>query len=342
MNFIRWILYPFALLYGIITWFRNKFYDLGIFKVYSIPIPSIVVGNLSVGGTGKTPHVAFLVSLLQDKLRLAILSRGYGRKSKGFFWVNTDSSSIQVGDEPLTYKRKFKDKIQVAVCESRKKGVQEILKNQNTDLIILDDAFQHRAVKGGLNILLTTYSDPFFEDHMLPTGNLREFQSGKQRADLIIVTKCPDIISEYDKEKFYKYLKFNNKRIFFSSVSYDDPVAISNHNWTNVKTILLVTGIANPEPLVEHYIENYKIEHISFSDHHDFSARDIKAIHQKFDTFAREETVILTTEKDYARLLSSSLMNEAQNYPWFYVPITIKLDDEENFKSIIDQYVGTV
>ena len=342
MFILRWILYPFAFLYGIVAWIRNKCYDLGLFQVYSIPVKSIVVGNLSVGGTGKTPHVAYIASLFQDKLNAAILSRGYGRRTNGFLWVTEKSSSVEVGDEPLTYKRKFDDNVSIAVCESRKVGVQRILQEKKNDLIILDDAFQHRAVKAGLNILLTTYSNPYFRDHLLPTGRLREFRSGRKRADLIIVTKCPDQISDLNKDEFIKYLKFNKKRIFFSSITYGFPVEISGRNWVNVKSILLVTGIANPEPLVEHFQKDYKVEHVSFSDHHDFSAQDIKGIHQKFDTFAQEETVILTTEKDYVRLISTGLMSEVENYPWFYVPITIQLDDEVNFKSIIEQYVGTI
>ena len=342
MLILRWILYPFAFLYGIVARIRNKFYDLGVFSVYSIPVKSIVVGNLSVGGTGKTPHVAYIASLFQDKVNTAILSRGYGRKSKGFLWVSKVSSSVQVGDEPLTYKRKFDDNVAVAVCESRRVGVQMILQNKKSDLIILDDAFQHRAVKAGINVLLTTYSNPYFKDHLLPTGGLREFRSGKERADLIIVTKCPDQISDLDKKRFIKYLKFNNKNVFFSSITYGDPVVISGRKWMNVKSVILVTGIANPEPLVEHIQKEYEVEHVRFSDHHDFSAQDIKGIHQKFDTFARDETVIMTTEKDYVRLLSAGLMSEVKNYPWFYVPISIQLDDEVKLKSILEQYVETI
>ena len=342
MQALRWILFPFAIIYGLITELRNLLYDAGIFRTYSIPVKSLCVGNLSVGGTGKTPHVAWIAEMYCDRLNVVILSRGYGRKSHGFFWVDQNGSAESFGDEPLLYARKFQERIRVAVCEKRKDGVRQILTEfPKTDLILLDDAFQHRQVKAGLNILLTDYSMPYFKDWMLPTGNLREIRLNSKRADVIVVAKCPEL-SERQESTVLEKINHRSKHIFFSSVAYAEPVSFNGQNWNRPEKILLVTGIANPKPLLEKLSGDGKIEHIKYPDHHTFSVTDIQEIHQKFDNFGGQGSVILTTEKDFVRLTEKMEQTEIRKYPWYYIPISVRMKGEEEFKSIIDQYVGTV
>ncbi|OFZ67745.1 MAG: tetraacyldisaccharide 4'-kinase, partial [Bacteroidetes bacterium RIFCSPHIGHO2_02_FULL_44_7] len=243
---------------------------------------------MSVGGTGKTPLVDYIVQhfLLQNK-KLATLSRGYGRSTAGPQIVSMESTATEVGDETRMYKQKYGDQLLVAVAEKRKAGVELILKTQNnTNLIVLDDAFQHRAVKAGFSILVTEYNRPFFRDFMLPAGNLREAKIGRHRADLILVSKCPELSSE-DKKRFQKALHMNGTPIFFSRIVYDKLKSFAHHSISDsIKNVLLVTGIGNPAPLHAYFKKNYRVEHLEFRDHHAFSAKDIRAIHEKFDTFA--------------------------------------------------------
>jgi tetraacyldisaccharide 4'-kinase len=342
MMFFRRILWPFSLIYALFVSVRNFLYDKGLFSELIIPGKAICVGNLSTGGTGKTPHVAFLADYLLNHFETTILSRGYGRKSKGFKVVSSSDSSADVGDEPLLYAQRFDGKVHVTVCEKRVTGIQEIQKRYPSNkLIILDDAFQHRAVKAGFSILLTQFNKPYFKDFILPAGNLREPISGRKRADVIIVTKCPESVSSEEQIHFKKELKFPEESIFFSRIVYG--------NWTcfgkpvaSVKRVLLVTGIADPEPLQHHFKKNHDVSLIKFNDHHDFTAYEIQEIHQKFDTFASEQMVILTTEKDYMRLISLKENTGMENYPWYYVPITVQLEDEKRFKELIDSYVSTI
>ncbi|TXI85967.1 MAG: tetraacyldisaccharide 4'-kinase [Crocinitomicaceae bacterium] len=342
MQFFRKLLWPLSLVYGFVTLVRNKCYDWGIFNSYAIPKKSICVGNLSVGGTGKTPHVAYLAEFLNGQIETSILSRGYGRKTSGFRLVNTSDSAENVGDEPLFYATIFDKNVHVAVCEKRAEGVQELqqlfLSNQ---LIILDDAYQHRAVKAGLNILLTEYNAPFSSDLVLPAGNLREFRAGKKRADLVIVTKCPKSITDADKRHLANSLKVNTETLFFSEITYA-PLRSFGKECSSIKKVLLVTGIANPSPLIAEIEQQYKVEHLKFGDHHAFSKQDIEEIHQKFDTFACNETIILTTEKDFMRLKAVSSSWKLDDYPWYYQPITVKIDNENKFKALINQYVNTI
>lgn len=342
MQALRKLLWPFSLVYGFITFVRNKWYDWGIFKSFAIPGKSICVGNLSVGGTGKTPHVAYLAEFLKEQSETCILSRGYGRKTSGFRLVNTSDSAENVGDEPLFYATIFDKNVHVAVCEKRAEGVQELQQLfPSNQLIILDDAYQHRAVKAGLNILLTEYNAPFSSDLVLPAGNLREFRNGKNRADLVIVTKCPQTITEVDKTRLANSLKVNTETLFFSEIVYA-PFKPFCKECTSIKKVLLVTGIANPSPLIAEIAQKYEVEHLKFGDHHAFSKQDIEEIHQKFDTFACNETIILTTEKDFMRLKAVSASWKLDDYPWYYQPITVKIDNENKFKALINQYVNTI
>jgi tetraacyldisaccharide 4'-kinase len=326
----------------LITQLRNWFYDWGIFKTFVIPKKSICVGNLSVGGTGKTPHVSYLADFLSQTVETTILSRGYGRKTSGFLVVNSNNSASEVGDEPLFYTTKFQEKVHVAICEKRVIGVQQIqtLFPKN-ELIILDDAFQHRAVKAGLNIIITDFSNPFSDDYLMPVGSLRESRSGKNRADIIIVSKTPNDCTESAKNQIVQSLNFNSELIFFSHISYAAMIPFGK-KIENIKKVILVTGIANPKPLLKHISKYYEVEVIKFSDHHAFSKADIQRIHQKFDTFASEETIILTTEKDYMRLKDFSSDWNLKNYPWYFQPIAIEIEKEEQFKNLINQYVNTI
>lgn len=340
----RVVLFPFGFLYGVITAIRNLLFDYGLKAVFKIPGKSICVGNLSVGGTGKTPHIAYLADLLENEFKVQILSRGYGRQTKGFFLLDENSTSKTVGDEPLFYFQNFK-KSTVAVCESRKEGIQTLQTLEKSDVILLDDAFQHRAVKAGLNILLTDYNSPYYSDLMLPAGNLREWQRGRKRADLVLVSKSPTLISRQEKEEITRKLKFNPENVFFTHIIYADLKPFGKSivwNKHEFKSIILVTGIANPEPLVRHLSQDHHLELISFPDHHDFTLEDIQKIHKKFDTFADEKKVIVTTEKDFVRLNDSIFATEIQRYPWFYQQISVKIDREQTFNNKIQSYVREI
>lgn len=337
-----YFLFPFSLIYGTITWIRNKFFDWGFFPSYSIPGKSICVGNLSLGGTGKTPHVAYLASLLLEKHSLAILSRGYGRKTKGFLEANSNATAAEIGDEPLLYFKRFSGKIRVAVAEKRKLGIEKLQEKNAPDVILLDDAFQHRHVKAGLNILLTEFDKPFYTDFVVPMGRLREFRSGKKRADLIVVTKCPLEISTAKKEKNAQKLGFPANKVFYSSIQYGELIPFGSAKTWTPKNILLVTGIANPTPLLKHLQKTHSVELLSYSDHYQFTEKDLHEIHKKFGTFAPGTTAIVSTEKDYMRLSSLEKTSEINKHPWFYQEIAVQIDREKDFITEINKYVDTI
>jgi tetraacyldisaccharide 4'-kinase len=343
MHRLRILLIPFAWIYGIITFIRNGLYDYGFKKEFKIPKKSICVGNLAVGGTGKTPHVAYLSKLLKDTYNISILSRGYGRKTKGFLLANEDSTAISIGDEPLLYYKRFSPSVNVTVCEKRVEGVNQI--NQlfpENKLIILDDALQHRAVKAGLNIIITDYNELYSSDFMLPAGNLREWKIGRKRADLVIVSKCPSNLEESNKLRIKKELKFNPENIYFSNINYGELITFGKEYLGPIENVLLVTGIANPKPLLAHLKSKYKVEIFQFSDHHEFTRKDIEQIQQKFDTFAQQNKVIITTEKDFVRLSSNEYKNSISATPWFYQEIEIEIDKKEAFNKYITNYVDSI
>ena len=335
MKHLRWLLLPFSLVYGLIVRLRNVFYNLGIYKTYKIPVKSIAVGNLSVGGTGKTPLVSYLVDhFLKNGVPVTTLSRGYG-----VLFANERSTASEIGDEPLQYKTQFGGNIDVVVAEKRVDGVEAILtKNNTAKLILLDDAFQHRAITAGMNILVTEFSSPFCNDFMLPTGRLREPRSGASRADIIIVSKCPENLSEETKDTLKKKLAKNGQKVFFSRIKYSDLRSINSIDVKLPKNVLLVTGIGNPTPLLEHLKKSYNVSHLRFQDHHDFTTKDIHSIHQKFNTFASRETIVVTTEKDYMRLRAFDEITDGQ-IPWFYQPINVVIENDEHFKNLLDTYV---
>lgn len=329
MIFLRKILFPVAFVYWIITYIRNVLYDKGLFKSQSYAIPIIAVGNLSVGGTGKTPQIEYLIRLLKD-YKIATLSRGYKRESEGFILANENATAKTLGDEPFQFYTKFPE-VLVAVDANRRNGITELLKYQ-PDVILLDDAFQHRKVKAGFYILLTTYNDLFCEDYILPFGNLREPSKGKKRANLIIVTKCPKDLSELAQEKIKEKLKVSIP-VYFSTIVYDDymyseneKVKISELN--EEKT--LVAGIAKPDLFFD-FLGNPNDDKITFPDHHDFTTDDIAKI-----LATAKDKKIITTEKDYVRLKGK--LPSSQLY---YLPIQSKLIQKQtDFNTKILDYVG--
>lgn len=308
MSKVRKILYPISVLYGEIAKIRNKMYDKGVFKSTAFDIPVIVVGNLSVGGTGKTPQIEYLIRLLKKDYKVAVLSRGYKRKSKGFLIADDTSNATKIGDEPYQYYKKFKDII-VAVDADRVNGINQLkLLESPPEIILLDDAFQHRKVQAGFNILLTPYNDLYVDDAVLPSGNLREKIEGADRAQVIIVTKCPNNLSEKEQYEIAAKLEPTMyQTVFFSKISYDEVVKNEDSKIAlkdlKKHQVLLITGIANPKPLVN-YLEKQEInfEHLKYADHHNFSKKELKEIEKKFDTISSKNKVILTTEKDYVRL----------------------------------------
>ena len=338
MNFLRKILFPFSILYGIITTIRNFLFDCGILKSYSFPIPVIAVGNLSVGGTGKTPQIEYLIRLLSDKFQIATLSRGYKRKSEGFILANETSNAEILGDEPFQFYKKFPN-IQVAVDANRKNGIEQLLSlSDKPDIILLDDAFQHRKVKAGFYILLTAYKDLFTNDFMLPTGNLRESRSGAKRANMIIVTKCPRDISELEQTQIKKFLLRRNDKqtdVFFTFINYDDKIYSIDKtlNVNDIKTIdkLLLAGIAKPESFFS-YLQSENDDCLAYPDHHHFSEKDSIDIQEK-----AKNKIIITTEKDFVRL-SEKLKKDNL----FYLPIKSSFVSKgDDFDNKIINYVGT-
>ncbi len=339
MKILRLFLYPFALIYGLVTAIRNWLYQSNIFTSYPIPGKSIVIGNLSVGGTGKSPMVDYLIDLLlKNDMAVATLSRGYGRISKGFREVKLDDHAKDSGDEPLMYKQKYVESVDVFVAEERKTGVDKIRKNSDA-VILLDDAFQHRKVSAGLQIVLSKYSEPFFKDHMLPAGNLREFPFGIKRADAVVFTKSPEKIDPELKHEFIRRSKLEPGKVFFSRIVYDRAVSLGSPNIELPKHLLLVTGIADPTPLLNELQKSAKVELMQFPDHHNYTPSDLSKIHEKFGTFDARDKGIITTEKDLMRLQGLSGFSDVREH-WFVQPIMLKIDREKEFNAIIKDYVG--
>ncbi|WP_308427720.1 tetraacyldisaccharide 4'-kinase [Algibacter mikhailovii] len=330
MKIIRYILFPVVPIYFLVTWLRNKLYDLGIKSSKSYDFPVICVGNLSVGGTGKTPMIEYLIDLLNEEFKLATLSRGYKRKTKGFQLANKDSTADSIGDEPFQFYSKFKDLTMVAVDSNRQHGITR-LRASKPEVILLDDALQHRKVKAGFNILLTTYKKPYYKDIVLPTGDLREPRSGANRANIIMVTKCPNRLMDDEKNDILKRIKPKSyQSVFFSSIVYSDKLFSANDSLllNELEDFVLVTGIANAEPLVAFLkAENLTFEHFNFKDHHDFTQDDIHVFANK----AR----ILTTEKDFMRLKKF----DSIAHKLYYIPISIAIDNELAFNNQIKTFI---
>lgn len=345
MHWYVFLLYPLALMYNLITSLRNWFFDLGWLKSTESPIPTILVGNLSVGGTGKTPMVEYLIRMLKEESKLGTLSRGYGRASKGFLEAKQDSSPQLVGDEPFQIFKKFGNEIQVFVGEDRVSALQKIKDgSREPQLVILDDAFQHRAVKAHLNILLTTFQKPFFSDHLLPAGRLRESRRGAKRADLVVVTKCPEIINEGMKNEFrdriLQYAKLKTP-VLFSQIFYGKPYPVVARSKFSTSVILL-SGLANDELLVNYARNNFDVLKIfSFPDHHDYSAADFMEVRKACQNYQDREVVLLITEKDVEKVKSVAPRDFLLEIPIFVLPILVGFssEDEKILMNQIDQKV---
>lgn len=333
MTFFRKIAFPLNPLYYLATWIRNKLYDLEIKKSTSYDFPVICVGNLSVGGTGKTPMIEYLVKLLKHDFTVATLSRGYKRKSEGFQLGDKNASVETLGDEPFQFYSKFKNDVLVAVDADRREGIKSLRDLENApEIILLDDAFQHRRVKAGLYILLTTYSNLYINDVVLPVGDLRESKSGAKRADVIMVTKCPTNLSAEEQQAITKLINPEaNQHVFFSNIAYASEI-ISDYNGVKSLDILdpftLVTGIANAKPLVD-YLEkqDLKFDHLNFKDHHEFSDEDISRLNEK--------ELIITTEKDYMRLKQYQSLSDKL----YYLPISVSINNSLKFNELIKAFV---
>jgi tetraacyldisaccharide 4'-kinase len=346
-------LYPFSLLYGFITALRNFLYNSEILKSHEFNIPVISVGNLSAGGTGKTPHTEYLAALLCKEFSVAILSRGYKRKSSGFILAGPGSKTEDIGDEPLQMYRKFPD-ITVAVDGNRVRGVNNILKDRpGTAVILLDDAFQHRRITPGYSILLTDYERLMISDHMLPYGNLRESARNMNRADIILITKSPENISPIQRRILVKEI---NKRpyqnLYFTTITYKKPVNVfdTRLNETDILSdtgsensgIVLVTGIANPKPLSKYLEKRFtEIIHLSFGDHHAFTLNEIKKIEDAWLSLKPATKYLITTEKDAVRLREITNIAEEIRSSSFYIPVGIDFlnNDKDEFDNMIVDYV---
>ena len=320
----RILLLPFALMYWLAIGIRNWLYNKNILKSASFGLPLICVGNLSVGGTGKSPMVEYLVVNLKDKFRVATLSRGYKRKTKGYALANENTTALEIGDEPMQFHLKFPD-VPVAVGEQRIVAIPQLLHDKpDTQAIILDDAFQHLSIKAGLNILLTEYNNLFTRDFYLPTGDLRDLKGSYKRAEVIVVTKCKPDITEAEKQKVIKEIQpVPGQQIFFAAIQYGEMYHISSSETITISEkaeVLLVTGIANPRPLkkmLEQHSNSYHM--LQYTDHHIFTIDDLNEIKKRFESIETTNKIILTTEKDAVRLIKFN--NEIAGLPLYVIPV---------------------
>lgn len=332
MKLLRILLFLIVPIYFLVTWFRNLLYDKGFKKTKSYDFPIICVGNLSTGGTGKSPMIEYLIRLLKDHKNIATLSRGYKRTTTGFVLADKNANAQTIGDEPFQFYSKYTDDIQVAVDANRQEGIEKLRKqNPQPEIILLDDAYQHRRVKAGLTILLTSYSNLYCNDIVLPTGDLREPRSGAKRANVIVVTKCPTNLTKNQKETIGQKLRPQpHQSVFFSFIDYSETIYAKNKTLAldDLCNFTLVTGIANPKPLVD-YLQSKKLqfEHLNYPDHYHFKPKDISLLEPK--------EIILTTEKDFMRLsVYSSLKDKL-----FHLPIAIKIDNTEKFNQLITSFL---
>jgi len=344
LNYLRLLLLPFSLIYGIAITLRKKLYDWGLMRSVPFDLPVICVGNLAVGGSGKTPTTEYLVRLLAD-YKIAILSRGYGRKTKGFILADAHATAETIGDEPLQYHQKFAG-VTVAVCENRVNGINQL--KENHDLIILDDAFQHRAVRVGFNILLFEFKKLGTLQFLLPAGNLRDVFSSRKRADVLLVTKSPVPLLHVAQQASVNELQPNaHQPVLHSYLKYGNLVHLYHNESRTVESvrdfeIFLLTGIANPDPLIEElgkYSRN--IKHEKYPDHYAFKEADIKKLKSTFLAENKKEKIIITTEKDSKRLRATGFEDLLVDLPVYYLPIEVELFEEDKitFDELILNYV---
>jgi tetraacyldisaccharide 4'-kinase len=339
MNNFSIILFPFALLFALITELRNFLYDKKILKSVSFDLPIINVGNLSVGGTGKTPMIEYLIRLLENDYKILVVSRGYKRKTKGFVIADKDATPDTIGDEPYQLYRKF-DQIDVVVGEDRVTAIKRALKVLTPDVILLDDAFQHRKIKAGLNIVLTTFQKPFYRDFILPAGMLRECKKNIKRANMVILTKVPEKYKADELKSIVQKIKsYFQGTVFTSSINYSNSVTGKNKSvFTDDLQdykVLLITGIANPDTIYSFLSEkNINFDSLKFPDHHRFSKSDLQRIKKAFNSFSSRKKIILTTEKDYVRL------EKYFNDELYYLSIQANVIENELFNKKILDYVS--
>lgn len=347
MLILRILLVPIALLYGAAIYVRNFLFDIGVKKSTSFSRAVICIGNLTVGGTGKTPHTENLINLLKDDFNVATLSRGYKRKTKGFLLASSNSTASEIGDEPMQMLSKFPE-ITVAVDEQRVRGVETLLQQKpSTDIILLDDAFQHRYVKPGFSILLTDYNNLIYKDFFLPTGTLRDSFTQRKRANLVMVTKCPTNLSGNEQQKIKHKLKLKpNQQVFFTSYRYGNikPVFETGTAPKEPVTVTALAGIANPKPFFRHLKANFSITNtIDLADHYRFTETKIKAIFESFSSLREGAThILITTEKDAARIKEFTNLPDAIKSAFYYIPIEVEFLDgkQDEYYSKILEYVG--
>jgi tetraacyldisaccharide 4'-kinase len=344
MQYLRWLLLPFSLLYGLVVIIRNWFYDAGLFKSKQFDLSVICIGNLEIGGAGKSPMTEYLIRLLKNDNKLATLSRGYGRNTEGFLAATATTTATQIGDEPSQFKHKFPD-VTVAVCEDRATGIDQL--KASHDIILLDDAFQHRAVKAGLSVLLFDYNHLQQSKFVLPAGNLREPFSSRWRADIMVVTKCPDDLTGQQMTKSYEQIApLNWQPLFFSAITYQPLQDLQgkpvNFTIDADTTVFLLTGIANPKPMVQYISQSTtNIIHHNYPDHHPFSLKNMVKLAGEFSACKSQKKVIITTEKDAQRLGVHELLPAVAQLPVWVLPIGIKFlnNGQQEFDQIIINYV---
>lgn len=331
------MLTPLSWIYGAVTGVRNWLFDSKVLKEKEYDVPVISVGNLTVGGSGKTPHVEYIVSCLAMDKKVAVLSRGYKRNTKGFILANSKSTPRQIGDEPYQIYQKFGKYIQVAVCENRQKGIEELMRLfPDLELIVLDDAFQHRWVKPKVSVLLTDYERPFYNDRLLPLGRLRESIFQVNRADIVVVTKCPDDLTPLNFRLASKSLNLMTyQQLFFSRYEYgklkpvfqdDSPYSVSLSSLGSDDAVLALTGIAHPRHFVRHFkMYPFKVKVSHFPDHHDFSRKDIEKIAEKFNAMPGKRKIIVTTEKDAVRLMNNPYFPKDIKPYTFFLPVQVRM-----------------
>jgi tetraacyldisaccharide 4'-kinase len=344
---VQLLLAPVSLLYGIAVALHRLAYASGLLKAVSFSVPVISIGNLSMGGAGKTPHIEWLVRFLKPYISVATLSRGYRRKTMGFLFVQPEMSVREAGDEPLQFKRKFPD-ISVAVSESRVLGIPQIMSYfPQTQAILLDDAFQHRAVQPGLNILLTEFRRPFFRDFLLPSGRLREWRSSYKRADMIIVSKCPEGIGQAEKDAFIADLEpLPGQQVFFSTYEYGEPYYLFNPAYRGTidtdTEIIAITGIAHANYLHEYLLPRCgSLTTIEYEDHHDFEVQEMVQLRHRYDSLEAPRKMIITTEKDAMRLDMHRAFFLEHQLPLFVIPVQVRFlyDGEALFGQAVKDYL---
>lgn len=344
MSVLKLLLWPLAVIYDVVMNIRNRLYDLKLKPSISFAIPVIGVGNLAVGGTGKTPMVEYIIRTLGGSFKLATLSRGYGRKTKGFRLATPDDTPKTLGDEPFQLFKKYGSSVVVAVGEDRAYAIPHLLDGKpDIQVIVLDDAFQHRRVTPGFSILLSEYSKPFYDDHVMPFGRLREGPEGANRADVIIITKCPESLSENDKMKImHQVHAYSNKPVFFTTIRYGEPQPLRNHAKPLTKQVILLTGIAMPLPLKDFVAKNFTlVRHLEFRDHYFYTKTDLQAMAKLVSEFKEGQVSILTTEKDKVKLESDELKTIAESLPIFYLPIEMKfIGNGKDFDVLLHDFVN--